>query len=373
MQRIFGFLFIGLIISGCSKPEQSHHSSNHYAQGFSKLVEDSIRKLTVFNPWAKASNVVFEYYLIGKSEEVPANISGKNIIRTPVESIICLSTTHIAFLEKLGELDKLTGISGGIYVSHSAVTEGIETNRIADIGYGNNLNYEEIISRKPDLVMVYGIDTEITGILNKFRDIGIPAVINAEYLETSPLGKAEWIKFVGAFFNKEEMADSIFASIEGRYLDLKNMVSEFNGKPKIMSGLPYRDTWWVPGGTSYMAKLISDAGGDYLGKNNPSHESFVISFEEAFMWAQKADIWLNVGTVDSKSEILAIDNRFSKFGVFQKGMIFNNNKRSTAFGGNDFWESGVVSPEIILSDMIRIFHPDLLTGNENLIYYQEIK
>lgn len=373
MRRLLNLFCLLLLITGCSTPEQDLSTDNRYARGFSIINADGLRKLTVVNPWTKARNVVFEYYLVDKSSVVPPGLSGKNIIRTPVDNIICLSTTHIAFLEKLDELDKLTGISGGIYVSNQTVIEGIENQKIVDVGYGHNLNYEEIINRKPDVVMVYGIDTEITGMLNKFKDLGIPAIINAEYLETSPLGKAEWIKFVGALFNKERMADSIFASIEGKYLELKGKIPGNNKKPKVMFGLPYRDAWWVPGGKSYLAELVSDAGGEYIGKKNRSRESYVISFEEALLWADKADYWLHVGMVNSKEEILAVDSRFSKFKVFNNGLIYNNNKRSTGFGGNDFWESGVVAPEIILADLIRIFHPEAIGDSVELFYYHEIR
>jgi iron complex transport system substrate-binding protein len=136
-------------------------------------------------------------------------------------------------------------------------------------------------------------------------------------------------------------------------------------------GSPYRDAWWVPGGESYLATLIADAGGDYLGKKNPSNESYVISFEHALSWANQADIWINMGNLLSKNEILSADSRFENFKVFKQGKVYNNIKRLGENGGNDFWESGTVYPNLVLRDLITIFYPELI--DKELVYYQEIK
>ncbi len=374
--NIYNYLAICIlfIFEGCRSGEQYaiNTSSDAYAKGFYVTVEEGIRKLTVVNPWEKARNIQIEYYLIDKTSEIPVSLKGKNIIRTPVEKIICLSTTHLAFLDALGEINRVKGISGGIYVSHPIIKQGVQNAEIIDVGYGQNLNFEAIIDLQPDVVMVYGVDSEITGFLSKFSDLGIPSILNAEYLETSPLGKAEWIKFAGELFNKGELADSIFRETERRYKELTRISAGQARRPKVMMGLPYRDAWWVPGGDSYMARLIADAGGDYIGSNNSSRESYVISFEEALMWASVANFWLNLGMVTSKSEILTADSRFEKFKVFNQGEIFNNNRRATGLGGNDFWESGVVAPEVILADLISIFHRETMNNHE-MIYYQEIK
>ncbi len=345
---------------------------NHYAQGFAINTVDNHIRLTVRNPWEKAQNIEFGYILFPRGETIPDSLAAMNIIRTPVERIICLSTSHLAFLEALGETDKVTGVSGSQFITNPSVRQGISEGKIRDVGYGRNLNFEEIIRQKPDVVMVYGVDSEVTGFLDKFRDLGIPTVLNAEFLEGSPLGKAEWIKFMAAFFNKRDLSDSIFSSVEQNYLYLKGKVARVQAKPAIMTGLPYRDAWWVPGGRSYLANLISDAGGNYVFSENNSHESFVISLEEALTRSSVADFWINTGTITRKEEILSADSRFRSFPMYGKALIYNNNRRSTAAGGNDFWESGTVYPDRILADLIRIFHPGVLPG-DTLTYYVEIK
>lgn len=372
--RFFFIIPLILMTVGCQPRDQirKEGSGNHYAQGFTTSRENTFCRLTVHNPWEKAKNITLDYYLIGRGQSLPDSLAGKRIIRVPVEKVICLSTSHVAYLDALGEIDKITGISGEAYLMNPALRERVTAGQTSDVGYGQNLNYEEIIRQKPDLVMVYGVDSEITGFLDKFRDLGIPSVIIAEYLEETPLGKAEWIKFIAPFFDKQPLADSLFSETEKRYHQLAGKVSHVEEMPGVMVGLPFRDNWWIPGGNSYLAKLIADAGGDYIGKENDSHESYVISMEEAFIRASSAEIWLNVGMVTRKEEILKSDSRFADFGLFRNGKILNNNKRFTPGGGNDFWESGTIHPDRILEDLIRIFHPGILPEGE-LNYYMEVR
>lgn len=373
MHRLF-FIFILIVLySGCNSPENNKQriNSNHYAHGFQIEKTENITKLTVFNPWEKADNVSIPYFLIEKNKPVPDSLPLRNIIKTPVERVICLSTTHIGFLDVLDETDAVVGISGSQYVSSEKVRKRMELGEVPDVGYGQNLNFELIVTQKPDLVMVYGIGGEVTSSVQKLEELGIPVVMVAEYLEESPLGKAEWINFFGTLFQKENEAQTYFEQVENEYHRLKKLATEVIAKPKVLVGSPYKDSWWIPGGNSYMANLISDAGGDYIGKENPSNESYVISFEHALTFADEANVWINMGNLASKDEILKTDERFKNFRVFKNGKLFNNIKRLSQHGGNDFWESGTVNPHLVLSDLIAVFHPQL--AEKNMVYYQEIK
>lgn len=347
------------------------NSSNHSARGFNIDKKGKITKLTVFNPWEKARNITVEYFLLNENSTIPDSLSSKKIIKTPVKRIICLSTSHLGFIAVLNENRAVVGVSGSSYVSNTEIQKRIDLGEIVDVGYGQNLNYEAIVSQHPDLVMVYGIGSEVTTYSRKLEELGIPVIMNAEYLEETPLGKAEWVKFVGALFEKEDVADQFFEEVRTEYINLQKKVINEKNRPKVIVGAPYKDSWWVPGGNSYLANLISDAGGDYLGKLNPSHESYVISFENALAWANDADVWINMGNLSSKKEILATDERFENFSVFKNGKIFNNNNKLSEKGGNDFWEGGTVYPNLVLRDMIAIFYPELI--NEELVYYKEIK
>lgn len=366
------FLMWMLGLVSCKKSGQVENKSGGYAQGFSINKGENFTRVTVRNPWEKAGNIELNYYLISRDSAVPAHLNGKSVIRIPVRRIICLSTSHIAFLNALGLDDAITGVSGSTYISNSYIRKRISEGIIRDVGYDRLLNYEEIIRQNPDLVMVYGVDSEITGVVGKLQDLGIPVVYNAEYLEHTPLGKAEWIKFVAEFFQAGEKADVVFDKVRTHYEFLKNKVAGLKFKPVVMVGMPYRDAWWIPGGNSYLAVLLDDAGAKYIARENRGHESFVISMEEAFLKAEKSDYWIHVGSVRSKTEILETDIRFKNFFLFNKGHIFNNNKRSTPEGGNDFWESGAVYPDSVLADLIRIFHPEMMPDSL-LTYYMEIK
>lgn len=373
--RLFIFYLVVLFVNaGCdnySKKMTSAANQSSGVRGFNVEESGGIKKLTVFNPWEKANGVSFEYFLVTRTADIPDSLSGKRVIKIPVQRVICLSTTHLAYLDVLEETDAVVGISGSQYISNPEIRQRMEQDEVPDVGYGQNLNYELMVSLKPDLVMVYGIGSEVTSYTRKLEELGIPVVMVAEYLEESPLGKAEWVKFMGAFFEKEEMAEDYFIKIGKEYNRLKELAAGAQSQPKVLVGSPYKDAWWVPGGNSYLANLIADAGGSYIGQNNASHESYVISFENALAWGGLADIWINMGNLTSKKELLAADQRFENLAVFNKGKLYNNIKRLSSHGGNDFWESGTVNPHLILRDLISIFHPGLV--EEELVYYREIQ
>ncbi len=374
MQRLTIYLLTIILFTNCSgekKTEQKTSGFNKYAHGFQLEKTENFTKLSVFNPWERAEDISVDYYLVKKGASLPDSFTNEKVIRTPVERVICLSTTHIAFLEALNETGTIAGISGSQYVSNPTVRKRIKDGEVSDVGYGQNLNYEEIVNQQPDLVMVYGVGSEVTSYTQKLEELGVPVILIAEYLEENPLGKTEWIKFVGALFEKETEAENYFSEVENNYLELKQKVAGKTDKPKVLVGSPYKETWWVPGGNSYMANLISDAGGNYLGKETGTNESYAISFENALAWGSEANVWINMGNLTSKKEIQTANERFARLKVFNEGKIYNNIKRLSSHGGNDFWESGTVHPDWILRDLIAIFYPGLIDAE--MIYYEEIK
>jgi iron complex transport system substrate-binding protein len=371
--RISCFCLLALlIVPGCHHKvgnDFNRLSANRYAHGFSVVETPAFTKLSVFSPWENAGNSRFDYYLV---HEGTKDDTLKNLITIPVKRVICLSTTHVAFLSELGETDKICGLSGTNYVSDTELIERIGKGEIPDVGYDQNLNYELIVQLKPDVVFAYGVGSEIIGFVNRLKDLGIPVVLNAEYLEQSPLGKAEWIKFIAPFFDKKEIGDSIFKSVEMNYIELKKSVLHCQNHPIVMTGMPYKDQWWVPGGKAYLATMLNDAGANYLWKDNPSNESFVISPERMIVDAEKADFWIHTGYITSLDGIAGFDNRFTKFAPYINKKVFNNDLRMSPKGGNDFWESGVVHPDLILKDLITIFHPEI-ADQRPLYYYRKLE
>jgi iron complex transport system substrate-binding protein len=224
----------------------------------------------------------------------------------------------------------------------------------------------------PDITMIYGVGSESSGYVGKIEELGIQVIYNADYLETDPLGKAEWIKLFGALYCRENEADSIFNAEVKAYNNLKSYVAEKNlTRPRVLLGLPFRDTWFISPGNSFVSSLISDAGGEYIWKDTESSVSMPVGLENVYLKALNADYWLNIGTVKSKNEIPAVDKRLSDLPCFISGKLYNNNNRVTEAGGNDFWESGTVYPHLILKDIAAILHPDLFPGNK-LFFYREI-
>jgi iron complex transport system substrate-binding protein len=378
--KITGVIFLIILFSCSNKKERSYIQHDNqkesvklkYAKGFKIDRIDHNKLITVLNPWSGANNIEYQYLFIPKEDELPEYASEYKVIRTPVERVICLSTTHIAFIDVLNRTNTIVGVSGIDYVNNTKVREKIESDQIPDVGYDNSLNYELIVRLKPDLVITYGVGSQVASYNQKLQDLGINTVIIGEYLENHPLGKLEWLKFLAVLYNMDEKANEYLEKVEKEYNDLLAISNTVNKKPKVLFGLPWKDSWYVPGGQSYLAKMVEDAGGEYLWKENESRESIPFNIESMFLQASSAEVWLNTGSINKKTDILKIDERFESFKPYRYSLIYNNNLQSNKYGGNNYWEKGLVEPHIVLKDMIKIFHPELLI-DYNLSYYKAIK
>jgi iron complex transport system substrate-binding protein len=342
------------------------------AKRFRIEVFQGYSQVSVFNPWQGASDVAQTWYLVKEGIDIPAGIDESEVIRVPVRNIVCMSTTHLAMISALGETGSVTGFSGTGFIYEDDLKELVDDGTIREIGYDDNLNKELIIKLDPDLIMVYGVGGESAGYVGKLKELGIKVVFNADYLEDDPLGKAEWIRLLGALYCKEHLADSIFRDTEKKYNELRKFMSEkVGGRPDVLLGLPFRDTWYISPGNSYISRLINDAGGNYLWQSTESSVSLPTALENVYMKALNADFWLNIGTADSKMQILSIDPRLADLQSFKKGNLYNNTKRKNPDGGNDYWEGGCINPHIVLKDIATILHPELFPGEE-LIYYKKL-
>lgn len=326
-------------------------------------------KLTVVDPWQGAQDINHSYYIVKRGSEIPEGIDSSEVIFAPVNKIICMSTTHLAMISALQEEESVVAVSGAEFIYNEELSE----KEIPDVGYEAGLNNELVIRISPEVIMMYGIGSESAGHVNKIRELGFNVIFNADYLENDPLGKAEWIKLFGALYCKEEMADSIFNRISADYLNIIDTIKlKAGNKPKVMLGLPYKDTWFISPGNSYISKIISDAGGEYLWSDVESSFSMPFGIENVYLKAVTADFWLNTGVARSKDEISSVDPRLAELSCFKKGNLFNNDKRLNKKGGNDYWESGSLYPNIILRDIASILHPGIL-GNYDLHYYRKLK
>ena len=342
-----------------SDPPGEDSTGNRYACSFTLSDYGGSKVLTVIHPWQNSKGESYKYLLLDSAQvSTPVNPSRfATVIRIPVKKVIVTSTTHVPFISELGRINSIIGVSGHNYIYDPVLKERISNHQVSDIGYDQNLNYELIISLHPDVIFAYGVTGEISNQVSRLGELGIPVVLISEYLEEHPIGKAEWIKVFAAFLGQDALGDSLFMATMSAYEALVNLTSQTEDKPDVLSGLPWNDTWYVPGGRSFAARLIQDAGGNYLWKDNESFEALPLNIEAVYKKAQKADYWINPGAANSKKDILAVDSRLGEMKAFRNDRIYNNNARINDTGGNDYWESGVTHPDQVLEDLIHIFHP----------------
>jgi iron complex transport system substrate-binding protein len=378
---IYGILVFLIIFQSCTDHRERHLKSDttrskkteiKYAKGFDIEDYEGYRIIRVFNPWQKLDGKSITYLLVNNNSALPESIEYDIRIDIPVHRIICMSTTHVAMIGALGKLETIKGISGKQYINNEKIINGIMEGKIKDVGYEQNLNYELILSLNPDMIIMYGVTGEVTGVLNRLTSLGIPVMLNAEYLETVPLAKMEWIKSIACLYNELELATDIFQEAEIKYNELASLTEGINVKPEVLSGLPWKNTWWIPGGQSFAAAFIQDAGGKYIWEDDSSSEAIPLDIETVYDCASQADIWINSGDAGTLNDILNTDQRLQYFRPYIENRIYNNNARLNPSGGNDYWESGVINPHIILKDLIHVFHPEILPDHQ-LVYYKKLE
>lgn len=342
-----------------------------YANGFTIDHSDHSTVLTVKNPWQHASGIEYKYVLSDTIDNSYRLDDFTWVIKTPVKKVICLSTTHIGLISFIGADHTVSGVSGQQYVVNATVRNGIDGNEVFDVGYDEGLNYEMILRIRPDVVFAYGVSVSVTNTVRKLNELGIPVILIGEYLESDPLGKMEWVKAIAACYGTEERIAAKFDSVASRYTELIRLASSESDKPEVMLGLPWRGTWYVSGAQSYVARLISNSGGNYIWRNLDFNESRPLGLEMIYEKSLTADYWINPGEARTKAEIISIDERFQNLPALLNDRVFNNDKRMSPGGGNDFFETGVVEPDIILADLITILQPHLLPSHK-LKYYRKV-
>ncbi|MEM8506898.1 MAG: ABC transporter substrate-binding protein [Bacteroidota bacterium] len=340
-----------------------------YSKNFTVNVNENYKTIIVENPWVPGDTLA-SYVLYPKGTEEPTVNWAEFKIPVPLDKVVATSSPHIGFIGLIDELDKIVGVADDRYIFNSYVYEKVSQGEIAQVGSLKDSNLEVLLDLSPELVMKTGVDN-VRNEDARLAEVGIPISYNVEWMETSMLARAEWVKYVGAFFNKDAEADSIFGSVEKEYLKALSITSNINDRPSIMTGNNFKGTWYMPSSNSYLTKLIQDAGGDYHYKDIQSTGSLPLSFEVVLDDLVEADYWLGP-RAQSLKELEMMDERYALFKAFKKGNVYTFNKRMSANGGNDYWESGMTRPDLILKDVIKIFHPNLLPDHQ-LYYYKKLQ
>ena len=347
------------MLSACAVREKEKSSVSEiievkYAKGFHFEISEGKKYLVVNEPWPDAKKSI--RYLTGNS----------------LGKIVCTSTTHLPYIEMLESEETVVGFPNLSYISSEVFIERASDGYLTDLGPDGNINMELLLGLSPDAVVAFDMGGE-SRTLSKIEEAGIPVYYNSDFLEQSPLGRAEWIKFFGALLNKEKKADSIFNAIEHRYTQLKKKVaSEVAGRPTILSGVVYGDTWFLPGGNNWAATFFDNAGGSYLWNTDSTSGWMELSFEAVFEKGYGAEFWIGTSTLNTMDEMRGQDERYTSFLAFKRNQVYNYNKRIGPNGGYDFFESGYSRPDLVLSDLIKILHPQLLPDYET-VYFQKIK
>ncbi len=375
MKRILLFILLAGVLSGCRGKAASSVVftravyTPQYASGFDILGAEGWQStvIRVRNPWQGAKEVEMAYFIARNGEKPPRDFRG-GVIRAGAERIVCMSSTYIAMLDALGQVGRVVGVSGMEYISNPHVLA--RRDEIKDVGA--EINYESLVGLKPDLVLLYGVSDALAATTDKMNELGIPYMYVGDYLEESPLGKAEWMVVLSELTDCRAAGERVFGAVPERYDALKRLVSGVTRRPAVMLNTPWNDSWMMPSVNNFVVRLIRDAGGDYIYPKNTSHSSVAIGLETAYGLIRKADVWLNTGRVTSLAELLAVDEKFSDAKAVREKKVYNNNLRLTPGGGNDYWESGCVRPDVVLRDLIRILHPELLEEGD-LYYYRHLE
>lgn len=344
-----------------------HKTEVEYARQFKISYGNGYKLVEVLQPYPGAEGG-FRYLLLPKGQEIPEDAPKADaVVRIPVQEMVSISTTHIPALDMLGATEVLTGFPTTDFISSPGMRKRINAGKVRDLGASNGLNIESLMELSPDMVMAYGMGPQDKS-LRSLERTGIPVVLNADYMEHNPLGRAEWIKFTAAFLNKEKQADSVFNYIKTQYDSLASLTAKIAEKPSIFSGVVYNGTWFMPGGKSWSARFFKDAGGNYLWSDNDESGSLQLSFEAVFDQALHADYWIGAANFPSLEALQESDSRYSQFEAWQKGQVYTYTASIGETGGNEYLELGYSRPDIVLADLIHILHPNLLQGYEPYFY-----
>ncbi|WP_348668160.1 ABC transporter substrate-binding protein [uncultured Polaribacter sp.] len=371
--------FISLMLVFSCKQEAQKESQKsdsksriYHAKGFDIVSTNGIKKLQIKAAYQNA-NTVFEYEVLEEKDVLDNTATPNNeVLAVPIKSIVVTSTTHIPMVELLQEETAIVGFPYAQYISSEKTSALVASGKIKEIGKEGSLNTEILLDLQPELVVGYSVSS-VDKSLTMIQKAGIPVVYNGDWLEATPLGRAEWIKFFGLLFDKEKQADSIFNAIETNYLKAKKIALKATIKPTILSGaIMSKDIWNLPAGESFVAQFLKDANLDYLWGNTPGKGSLSLSFESVFEKGKNADFWIAPGYFSSKEQLLKSNQIYAEFEAFKNDRIYTPSTKKGKTGGVIYYELAPTRPDLVLKDIIKITHPNLLP-NYALTFFEKME
>lgn len=337
-----------------------------YAKGFKVTYTPTCRLVDIQDPQKEGSES-WHFALVPRGVKPAGVPEGYTIIETPIRSTICMTSLQLSNFIKLDALDRVVGITSTRHLFNSGMQQRIKDGKTAKIGIEGNFDNEVIMSMNPDLIFISPFKR---GGYDAMREIGIPLVPHLGYKEMTPLGQAEWIRFISLFTGQEAEANQKFAAIEKQYNELKQQVANVKKRPVVFSGEIRGGNWYAVGGKSFLAQLFRDAGADYFLKDDPRSGGVTLDFETVYSQAEGADYWRIVNSYDGEFTYEALkrqEPRYADFRAFrEKGVIYCNMREKP------FYETMPTEPELVLADLIKVFHPELLP-DYTPTYYERLK
>jgi iron complex transport system substrate-binding protein len=362
-----------ILLSACGNDQKkslkavknNEKSTLKYAKGFDIQHFKNYTKLTIKAPYQNSTET-FEFMLV--ADKTNADL---NTIQIPINSIVVTSTTHIPMLELLQVENKLVGFPNTDYISSPKTRSLIEKGSIKELGHEESINTELLLDLKPDLVVGFSLSSN-NKMFSVIEKLGIPVLLNGDWVEETPLGRAEWLKFFGVLFDKEKMADSIFNDIEKNYLEAKAIASKAIEKPTVISGGLFKDVWNLPAGDSFEAAFLKDANTNYLWKDSKGKGSLSLNIENVFEKGKDAELWISPSYYKTLEQLSNANDMYPKLRAVQNKNIFTYVNKQGKTGGIIYFELAPARPDLVLKDLIKIAHPELLKNYE-LTFYERLK
>lgn len=358
----------GSTASAGENTQQSSQSTLKYAKRFGIHYD---KEDTVVYLFGNRNNLdtTAAFVLHAKSFQVIKKRYPEYHLQSPSLRIAALSSIYANMVVELDALSSLVAIDNVDYICNPNIINLVKENKVSEVAKGPVADLEKIIALKPSLLFTFGMGNPDEDQYPKLMSAGIPVAVSVDHLEEHPLARAEWIKFFGIFLNKSARADSIFSEVERNYVQLRDRTERVKEKPTVFTEALYSDIWYMPGGKSYVACLLKDAGARYLWSDNENTGSLSLSFEQVVSKAANADYWLNMSSFKNKQELIGSESRYAVFKAFKQGHLYNNNKVVNAGGYSTYWESGMIHPDRILHDLNQILHPSSDKNLEDSLYY----
>ncbi len=362
------FAVLSLTLLACSDEKKADKAGDcaplpplQYSKNL-KIGNSCGEKVTEIRSIVGSDTLVKRFVLRPKGSSIgtlPKGLEGATVLQVPLARAVALSSAQVGFMARLGLENAIVAVGEGKYIADSALYERVQKGEVAEVGSGPTLSLEKLLALKPDLVMNFATGGAYDD-YQRIEALGLPLMLTSEWQEEHPLAKAEWIKLFGTLFGKEAQADTVYEQSKLFYLVTSSFTSINSSlisdasrleRPRVLVGMSYGGVWYAPGGNSYTAQLIQDAGGRYLWAGTEERE-LRLPLEQVIALADSADIWINPGMFSTAEEILGAEPRVARIKAFKEKRVFQNDGRKGPGGGNDFYESAVAQPEKMLNDFV---------------------